>query len=455
MKIFRNNIWENHLQSVVPNEVKWSYWNDCFSIPDGEVCFNVMTGSLVLMSNSEYENLLKAKECTNKLWELGLYADVKKDEYREWLNTYREGKNDESFLDLTFLTSRQCQFKCTYCFEGLKPKKDLTDETISHIKSFLEKRKGSFQKLQVYWFGGEPLIGYNKIITLSDYITHFCDNNGIEYDSSITTNGYALTRERCEELVKSCRISRYVITVDGTEEVHNQRRPLLSGKGTFKTIWQNIHWLVDFGAHVVFRITIDKENADNIPLLLDKIAQSGFAGKVSIALARTFEILNTPEDLGSKVFSEREFAPVEMKLIDYAHSLGLMNYRLPHKAPLGGCLRKGDITIGTDGEIYKCLDTIGEMKWVTGSIDKIDSEPQPQWYKDYLNWTPDDSNQCRGCKLQPLCSGGCPHNAMFSDKMHGSVLQCPDWKPNYRHQIERYIKDKIEKNEFELLQSER
>ena len=57
MRIFRNNIWEANLPSAVPNEVKWSYWNDCFSIPDGEVCFNVMTGSLILMSNSEYENL--------------------------------------------------------------------------------------------------------------------------------------------------------------------------------------------------------------------------------------------------------------------------------------------------------------------------------------------------------------------------------------------------------------
>ena len=158
--------------------------------------------------------------------------------------------------------------------------------------------------------------------------------------------------------------------------------------------------------------------------------------------------MNTPEDLTSKVFSEREFAPVELELIDYAHSLGLMNYRLPHKAPLGGCLRKGDITIGTDGEIYKCLDTIGEMKWVTGFIDRIDSEPQPQWYKDYLNWTPDDSNQCRRCKLQPLCSGGCPHNAMFSDKMHGSVLQCPDWKLNYRNQVERYINEKTSNGRY-------
>lgn len=452
MKIFRNNIWKTNQQPQSPEKVKWSYWNDCFSIPEGKVCFNVMTGALVLTSNSEFEELVNSQKCGNeRLWKLGLYSDINNNEYANWLKTYKEGKNDETFLDLTFLTSRQCQFKCTYCFEGQKPKKDLTSETIGYVKKFLEQRKGTFKQLQVYWFGGEPLIGYDKIIELSEYITKFCDENGIDYNSSITTNGYALNPQKCEILVKTCRINRYVITVDGTENVHNQRRPLLSGKGTFKTIWQNMHQLAKLGARIVFRITIDKENADNIPLLLDYIANSELAGKVNIVFARTFEILNTPDDLSSKVFSEEEFAPIEMKLIDYAHNLGLMDYRLPHHAPLGGCLRKGDITIGTDGEIYKCLDTIGETKWVTGTINELDSKTMPQWYKDYLNWTPDDSEQCRKCKLQPLCSGGCPHNAMFSEKMHGSVLQCPDWKSNYKNQAERYIRERLEKKEYEAI----
>ena len=372
---------------------------------------------------------------------MGLYADINKNEYQDWLKEYKDGKNDESFLDLTFLTSRQCQFKCTYCFEGFKPNKHLTSETIENVKRFLEQRRGMFKDLQVYWFGGEPLIGFDKIIKLSAYLTNYCKENNIRYNSSITTNGFALNKEKCETLVKTCSISRYVITVDGTEEVHNQRRPLLNGKGTFSTIWQNIHWLVDVGAKVVFRITIDKENVENIPLLLNKIASSALATKVNIVFARTFEILNTPDDLSTKVFTESEFAPIEMGLIDYAHKLGIMEYRLPHRAPLGGCLRKGDITIGTDGEIYKCLDTIGEDKWVVGSIRTIDSVPHPKWYQDYLNWTPDNSKQCRNCRLQPLCSGGCPHNAMFADKKHGTVVQCPDWKPNYRNQIERYIKE--------------
>lgn len=450
MKIFRNNVWNKKQSQNIPQRVKWSYWNICFTIPEGIVCFNAMTGAVVLMDEWEYNKVKDSDYCNDeKYFHLGLYSDANINEYSEWIDAYKKGKNDESFLDLTFLTSRQCQFRCTYCFEGDKPKKNLTDKTIEYIQRFIERRKGSFHKLQVYWFGGEPLIGFEKITKLSAFLVKFCDDNKIQYDSSITTNGYALSFEKCMTLVNICRITRFVITVDGTEEVHNKRRPLQNGKGTFSTIWQNIHWLIESGANIVFRITIDKDNVDNIPLLLEKIANSTIAGKVNIVFARTFEILNTPDELSTKVYTEQEFAPIEMQLIDYAHQLGIMEYRLPHRAPLGGCLRKGDITIGTDGEIYKCLDTIGEMKWVTGNISDIDLVPQPKWYTDYLNWTPDDSKQCQNCKLQPLCSGGCPHNAMFSDKKHGSVLQCPDWKPNYQKQIGRYIKECIKRKEYE------
>lgn len=446
MRIFKDRKLDEKQSLIMPEKVKWSFWNDCFPIPEGIVCFNTRTGSLLLLTAQEYTKLSQASSCVDKrLYDLGLYADIDDDEYDRWIQDYKKGKKDKSAIDLTILVSRQCQFNCTYCFEGEKPNKQLTPDTIEHIKQFLNKRRGTIKTLRTFWFGGEPLLGFNKITELSAFLTNFCLSNKIYYSSSITTNGYALNKEKCEILVKKCSINRFVITVDGTEDVHNRRRPLLSGKGSFNTIWRNLHWLVEAGANIVFRITIDKDNVNNIPSLLDKIANSALANRVNIVFVRTIEILNTPDHLSTRVFTDEEFAPIEMNLIDYAYRLRLINYKLPHQAPLGGCLRQGDITIGTDGEIYKCLDTIGEDKWVISSIADVESSKQPDWYSEYMAWTPQDSEQCRACKLQPLCSGGCPHNAIFADKKHGSDIQCPDWKPNYRNQIARYIREEIKR----------
>lgn len=443
MKIFRENIWLNRSEQHLPTQVKWSYWNDCFTIPEGVVCFNTLSGSLVLMTELEYAKLSPSNIYDERLYSLGLYEDVNVDEYAEWIEAYKQGKCDNSFIDLTILTTRQCQFNCVYCFEGEKPKQNLTEVVAEQIKTFLINRKGTFKVLRVNWFGGEPLLGYNRIVELSSFFINFCKDNSIEYTGITTTNGYALTREKCKTLVNDCMVKRFTITIDGTRSIHNQRRPLKNGQGTYDRIWQNIHWLIEKGAQIILRITIDKNNVENISQLIDEIANRKLAKKLKIVFVRTIEILFSPDSISSVVYTPEEFAPVEIRLIDYAHRLGLVDYHLPSRSPLGGCLRSGDITVGTEGEVYKCLDTIGDDKWISGTIDAIDQSPRPQWYQNYLSWTPDDNDDCRKCKLQPLCNGGCPHNAMFADKKHGSDILCPDWRPNYRNQIIRYIKERL------------
>ena len=121
--------------------------------------------------------------------------------------------------------------------------------------------------------------------------------------------------------------------------------------------------------------------------------------------------------------------------MQYAHSLGIFRYRFPHAAPRGGCLRNGDLVVGPDGEIFKCLDTIGDTRRITGHLMQPSADAEPEWLVRWREWQPDNRPECRCCALQPLCNGGCPHNALFSDKKHGSDLPCPDWKANYKRQI--------------------
>jgi len=98
--------------------------------------------------------------------------------------------------------------------------------------------------------------------------------------------------------------------------------------------------------------------------------------------------------------------------------------------------------VGSDGVIYKCLDTVGDKRWAITSIDKFNlPDETPRWYEEWSEWKPSQSPACSQCVLRPLCNGGCPHNALFRDKKHGSNLQCPDWKPNYRRQIIELVKE--------------
>lgn len=418
--------------------LKWSHWNDI--IPTGDnrcVVFNTVSQNAVLMDQAIPQsdvNILPESDIKN-LYQLGIVVNESRNELAEQEERFTHGKQDLSYLDLTILVTHNCQMRCIYCFEGSKEKVTLNDSTADATLQMLERYTHVCRRVRVTWFGGEPLLAYPQMKSLSKKLIEFCDTHHIAYSADMTTNGYAITPRRCREMVNDMKIRRFIITIDGTADVHDKRRPLVTGRPTFLKIWGNIRDLVDSGAWVTLRMTIDRKNRSDIPEFLKMLASSHLKGKVGLSFCRTIDIHCTPDDVKDQLYTDEEWAKEEWVLIQTAHDLGLWAYSFPHAAPSGGCLRMGDITIAATGVIYKCLDTVGDERWVCGSITGSQESPHPQWYQQWLEWTPMNEPGCRPCVLQPLCNGGCPHNALYNDKKHGTSLQCPDWKANYRNQI--------------------
>lgn len=436
MRILIDNKQNGHQETAHMPNMKWSIWNDIINMPDGRVViFNTRWHTAVLLSEDEY--YLIRKDCRNSiLRHLGMAVNAETNEELEWREAYHIARHDMSYLDITVVLTEKCQFGCVYCFEGTsKATRTIDNDVMQAIMRWIEKRLNQLKRLRITWFGGEPMLAYEKMKQMSNMLIPYCKEHGICYTADITTNGFTLNPLRISEMVDSMKIGTYIITLDGTANVHNSRRPLLSGLGTFDKIWENIATLIKHDVFVLIRITIDKKNIHNITALINQIAEAGWAGKVHLAFCRTIDVSFTPKATTDYIYTENEFADVEWQLIQYAHQMHLMEYTFPHAAPLGGCLRDGDIVIGPGGEIYKCLDTIGDERWVSGNIADWEYTPQAQWLESWNKWKPNDMPKCRQCTLQPLCSGGCPHNALFRDKKHGTTIQCPDWKANYKRNI--------------------
>lgn len=415
----------------IPKRLKISQWNDEILLSSGnKVVFNTLYRSAIIVSSD-----FNYGEDYVTLYRLGMLVDENQNEQLEFEKAYIAAKKDMSYIDFTILTTKQCQFGCIYCFEDGKSHESISNQTMGDIIHFLSYHTHTCRRLRVTWFGGEPLLGYKQMQNLSERLITYCDKVDISYSADITTNGFALSPNRCEELVKKMRVHRFIITLDGLDEVHNSRRPLLGGGHTFNKIWNNIDSLLNVDAQVSIRMTIDRNNALHIPAFLDALSCSSFSRKVGLTFCRTIDFGYTPHAIKESLYTEQEFADIEWQLLTYARKLGLLHFDFPHAAPQGGCLRDGDIVIGTNGEIYKCLDTLGNKKWITGNIANTEFSNTADWYDNWLKWTPSQSPSCRQCKLIPLCSGGCPHNALFREKMHGTDSQCPDWKANYQRQI--------------------
>lgn len=429
---------------------KWSVWNEVFEISNGVVCFNTLSGAIYLFQNEEYRKF----KCDNTLTDGyadsllrdGILVPYDMSERANWLTKYKDARHSFKSADITICVTNKCQFKCVYCFEGHKKKAiSMQEKTIEQIKTYIAETFPDIDELYLTWFGGEPLIGIKQIVVLSKFLKEYCNSKGAKYFAYMTTNGYGLTPNNYNILNNECSIRSYTITIDGPEKIHDSRRPLLSGKGTYSVIWKNMENAVSKGAAIALRVTVDKTNVGSVYELIDNIANSNLKGKVFVCFARTFDYSFTPDNITKTIFNQEEFAKIEIDLLKYAEQKGVSEILPPWASPLGGCIRDADITIGVNGEIYKCLDTIGEEEWIVGNINKNSKEYEKEWYNEWQSWMPSDSNTCANCKLLPLCNGGCPHNALFSQKKHNSMGQCPDWKYNYKKKIEIYINNVLNK----------
>ncbi|WDE07862.1 radical SAM protein [Thalassomonas viridans] len=144
----------------------------------------------------------------------------------------------EGYLHLTILPTEKCNFRCVYCYEDFSIGK-MSRDTIEGIKNLLSKSAPSLKKLQVSWFGGEPMLNPQAIIEISTQIKKLQEKYNFQYSADMTTNGYLLDRNRLEQLVK-LGISHYQVSLDGTEQAHDKTRIQINGQGTFNRIWQNL-----------------------------------------------------------------------------------------------------------------------------------------------------------------------------------------------------------------------
>ena len=126
-------------------------------------------------------------------------------------------------LELTLLTTEDCNFRCIYCY-GKFPPGVMPPSIRAGVRKAVHGRLGKLTRLYICGRGGEPLLGWEVIEELAPYFVERAAATGIDYTSHMTTNGYLLTPSVARKLL-DWRILDYQITLDGLPETHNKSLP--------------------------------------------------------------------------------------------------------------------------------------------------------------------------------------------------------------------------------------
>jgi len=433
--------------------LQWSTYNTLFqSEKYGRFCYNALSNMLIELDDPHYnllEGYLRGQAFSDTqengfgslLREIHVLVEPGEEENLLLVRQYRRQTScfETSRLGLTICPTLRCNFRCPYCFEASQ--QDglfMSTETQERLIAWIKDHK-NIRALSVAWYGGEPLLAFDIICSLTERFQTL----GLAYEKAgLVTNGYLLDREKISRL-NDLKIDFIQITLDGPPEVHDTRRVLAVGGPTFARILENVEALMDSDWTGVcnIRVNVDKRNIESfLDLRADLIAR--FQGKKLFVYPGHVDVIGDQAYDGCCCLDKDEWVDFTLEL---ARRHGVLPVgRLHPRSKLDGAcvaLRHQSFVLGPEGELYKCWDDVGQAAMIVGSFYDPDTVTHPVLRAQYATVAaPYLDPECRACAVMPICGGGCAHRRLLA-KYHGRecIEYCSPYKTRLRDYLEGYI----------------
>ncbi|MFI1396223.1 radical SAM protein [Streptomyces sp. NPDC020681] len=297
-------------------------------------------------------------------------------------------------LHLILLPTEQCNFRCTYCYEDFAIGR-MERETVEALKLLLNRRFADLQRLDIAWFGGEPLLAQAIVEEISAHVmTSVADRPEFQYQGDMTTNGYLLDVPTAEKLA-GLGVTIYQISLDGPESVHDTTRVRSNGGASFQRIWQNLLAIRDsrLPVRILLRIHLTPENLPSMPEFLRQVRDT-FLGdsRFSVSL-KPVERMGGPNDETLEVLSKQARAEAVGQLEAVVRA-GVPASRTPSGPDVCYAARPNSLVIRANGRIAKCTVALSDPSNDIGRLASdgtihIDDARLTPWLRGWANgdWT--------------------------------------------------------------------
>ena len=331
-----------------------------------------------------------------------------------------------------------CNLSCSYCYkEDLAAPSDgekLDFDTAQRAVELLIVQGAARERLNIVFFGGEPLTNRELIKQVTHYAERRCQEEGKEIDFSLTTNATLLT----EEIVDFFDAHRFGVSVsmDGPAAIHDRHRLTVGGNGTYEIVARKVRMLLErYRSRAVgARVTLTAGCTDVCGIhhhLKDDLgfAEVGFApvtsGSNAMFNLEGRELQNAFESM-KRLGREYLAAALQGRNIGFSNMHQLLSdlyegrrKRLPCGAGVGL------LAVDRQGELHLCHRFTGSDMPTFGNVSAGIAKAQLGEFLEKA--TRREGKGCASCRIRNLCSGGCYHESYvrFSDP-HSPVYQYCD-----------------------------
>lgn len=400
------------------------------------VITNSLYGTADILNEVEYQEY-QNNQFSNPLWkERGYAVDLlaEKEFFGQKYLDFLDMRHDDE-VQLFFVPTYDCNFECTYCYQSeYAPSKSAYQiDVVDAFFKYIETEFGH-KKKYLTLFGGEPLLPNSK---QKETILYFLEQATLrELDTAIVTNGYHL--QTFVPYLKNARIREVQVTLDGTEQIHNQRRPKKNGEGTFHEIVKGIDALVESNIPVNLRMVVDSRNMKDLPKLAQFAIDRGWTKSSSFKtqLGRNYELHSCQHNANALYSRVQMYAELAILIQSNPHILDFhqppfhfmkslsksSELPMPLFDACPGC--KTEWAFDINGNIYSCTATVGKKDECLGTFYpeiKTDEDAIELWQeRDILA-----IEECKNCSVALVCGGGCGSVA----KNNNGSLHSPNCRP--------------------------
>jgi uncharacterized protein len=377
----------------------------------------------------------------NLLSENGFLVENRSTDRRRFDDYITGVKSSTDELNVTILTTLQCNFACDYCFQGDHGDYNLHADkmsmaTAARVGDWIERELDRVrpERLVLTFFGGEPLLNLPVMYQLSERLWNATQERGVKMFNSIITNGLLLTPEVVDRM-QPFGLNGIKITLDGDRDTHNRMRPLRGGQGTFDRIIENIRRVAG-RCRIAIGGNFDESSVESFPALLDFLRAQEFGDDlIKVNFKPVIRDMAPPAPKGMIPLipvsaSNKPLNGTCMTSAGAGHgstcdSCDFLDDKMSflreetkrHGFPTPDGVHNGPChvhmnhahTIGPDGSLYACPGFTGQLATSTGHIDDRQDDDRAAARKRFDRLDP--WKDCGDCAFMPVCAGGCVANS--------------------------------------------
>lgn len=263
---------------------------------------------------------------------------------------------------LYMMPTNKCNSACSYCYIPHKMAEqvennaifyDWLDKFIHHIKE--EENQNNSPEIRI--IGGEPYLKPKLIKDIAhQFLSSFKTSTVI-----INTNGTLLTKEFLTTIPKKQRKRIiHVVSIDGTENIHNARRKLKNRKNAFRETINGIKLLQQFGMPFSINMVLDEFSVSHLDSFMNYLTKEMQVFEMGVSL------LYQP---GQKSKPKEEFKLLK-RAYDLAEKHGILlsghhRLKLGHRINLLQCKAgQKSVLITPQGKMFACQRFVGRTEGI-------------------------------------------------------------------------------------------